>query len=37
MSVRMACDMENYVVAVERIQEYAECPQEAPAIVEVRQ
>ena len=26
--------MENYIVAVERLQEYTECPKEAPAIVE---
>ena len=28
MVVRMTSDMETYVVAVERINEYTDCPQE---------
>ena len=28
MFVRMTCDLESYIVAVERVKEYAECPQE---------
>ena len=26
--VRMTCDLEGYTVAVERVNEYADCPQE---------
>ena len=33
MMVRMFVDMENYIVAVERVQEYTGCPQEAPPII----
>ena len=28
MFVRMTCDLESYIVAVERVKEYADCPQE---------
>jgi len=34
MVVRMTSDLETYVVSVERILEYADCPKEAPPIVE---
>jgi ATP-binding cassette subfamily C (CFTR/MRP) protein 1 len=33
MMVRMVVDLENYIVSVERLQEYTDCPQEAPAVV----
>ena len=28
MFVRMTCELESYIVAVERVKEYADCPQE---------
>ncbi len=31
--VRSTCDLENYVVAAERIKEYSECPQEVTALL----
>ncbi len=28
MFVRMTCDLETYIVAVERLDEYTDCPKE---------
>ena len=32
----MTCDLESYIVAVERIEEYVKCPQEAAAVIDAK-